>query len=174
LIIRNILTPEFKAGNYFTGIDTATGVILSTIESDTSAMAQTEALGVKNNVSSFITDNIFVILFFGYILITWVGSILARSKSWWGGGIIGAILGIISGHFFGYMYIGLFALLIFIPLGLFLDFIVSRSYTSHKSSGTRIPWWGGGNGFGGGSSSGGGFGGFGGGSSGGGGASGGW
>jgi uncharacterized protein len=109
------------------------------------------------------------------LVFPWLAAILARSKSWWAGGVVGALLGGGLSYFFAF---GTVLTLVFVFgagfIGLLLDFVVSRSYTQAKASSGRIPWWAGSGGFGGGSSRGGGFGGFGGGSSGGGGASGGW
>jgi uncharacterized protein len=68
------------------------------------------------------------------------------------------------------MFVGLISLFVLVPVGFLLDYLVSKSYSKHKSNGTTPPWWiGGGRGGGGG-----GFGGFGGGMSGGGGSSGRW
>ncbi len=176
-IIRTILTPAFKEGKYFEGIDQATDVIIKTIEGDSSAIPKTETSKSFVSILSKIfgmNNSILEVFFFGIFFgFTWLASILGRSKSWWAGGLVGGVLGLIAGYFFGFMYVGYIALAILIPLGLFFDYIVSNAYSSSQSRRSRIPWWGGGGGFGGGSS-GGGFGGFGGGSSGGGGASGGW
>ena len=92
-----------------------------------------------------------------------MAAILGRSKSWWAGGIIGGILGIIFLHTI--VWVGLSIL-----IGLIFDFIVSHIYKKTTADGGIPPWWIGG---GGGGHSGG-FGGFGGGMSGGGGASGRW
>jgi uncharacterized protein len=110
----------------------------------------------------------FVFLFFVPL---WLASILGRSKSWWLGGVLGGIGGVVIGFIWGFLFVGLATIPLLVLVGLLFDFLVSRGYNSRVSRGLRPPWWaGGGRGFGGG----GGFGGFGGGSSGGGGASGGW
>ena len=101
-----------------------------------------------------------------------MGSILARSKSWWGGGIVGGVIALVVG--FGFtLFLGLISVVVLIPIGLWLDYVVSRRYATAKETGQPLPWWiggrRGGSGFGGG-----GFGGFGGGHSGGGGSSGSW
>lgn len=75
---------------------------------------------------------------------------------------------------FGFALVaGLVSAIVFIPLGLWLDYLVSQKYTTLKETNQPLPWWiGGRGGFGG--RGGGGFGGFGGGHSGGGGSSGSW
>ena len=103
-----------------------------------------------------------------YVLFIYLVSILARSKSWWAGGVVGAVISLI---FFQTLVVFILLALI----GLVLDFIVSRVYQKSKAGGIDPPWWIGGPGRGGSSGGfGGGFGGFGGGMSGGGGASGRW
>jgi uncharacterized protein len=94
--------------------------------------------------------------------------LLAHNKSWWFGGVLGGVAALVATIFFGFLFVGLAAFILLVPLGFLLDFIVSRngsSWNSHWTNGTsgRGGW-----------GSGGGFGGFGGGSSGGGGASGRW
>lgn len=153
-IIREILTPAFQAGDYDGGvtkaIDTITGLI-GGVEMAPSSNSS------SNNWSQFLPYAIFAIVY--------LAAILGRSKSWWAGGVIGGILGLI--FFSGIIFVG-----IYILIGLLFDFLVSRAYSNAKSRGGVPPWWIGGGGLGGGGS--GGFGGFGGGMSGGGGASGRW
>jgi uncharacterized protein len=107
------------------------------------------------------------LFFMGFMFLNFIGSFLARSKSWWMGGVLGFILGIILMALYSWWV----AIPILVVLGLLFDYIVSRMPGgSGRRGGFRGPW--GGGGFGGGG--GGGFGGFGGGSFGGGGASGKW
>lgn len=166
-IIRETLTPAFKNNDFYEGIDKA----LNQIEKITYGEVPKELHQTESPINNFKPEY----LFFGFIILSWISSILARSRSWWAGGVVGFVAGIILSIFFGFMLVGLIAILILTPLGLLFDFLVSRAYTDSKSSGTKTPWWAGGGGFGGGSSGGGSsFGGFSGGSSGGGGSSGSW
>lgn len=160
-IIQNQIVPEFKAGNYAAGINAGVDKII----------AATEGEVIPSDSGSSVKFN-FDWIWFGLFAFIWLVSILARSKSWWAGGVVGGILGIIFSLMWGFLYVGFAALVIFIPFGLLLDYFVSKKYAASKVLGTRPPWWAGGGGFGSGGS--GGFGGFGGGSSGGGGASGSW
>jgi uncharacterized protein len=124
------------------------------------------------NTGSLDFDTIFSIFFFGIILIQWFIAVLSRSKSYWAGGVIGALAGGIMSSIFGWWLLGGAALtLSLFVIGLLFDYAVSSAYHEAKRTGLHPPWWTGGTG-GTGSSSSGGFGGFGGGSSGGGGASG--
>ncbi|KKR91968.1 MAG: Beta-propeller domain-containing protein, methanol dehydrogenase [Candidatus Woesebacteria bacterium GW2011_GWA1_41_13b] len=154
-IIRNIISPEFKKGDYYSGITSGLLAIQEAIAGTYSSSPQTSS------------DVIF------WIIMLWVGgsfliyfcSFLARSKSFWAGGVIGVIIGIIASSVIAAVILGL--------LGLLLDWLLSKNYQKLKASGKKTTWWDSGGGFftGGGSSSGGGFCG---GSSGGGGSSGSW
>jgi len=167
-IIQNIMRPAFQAGDYDAGIIGAVDKILAATKGEYVPSANQQS--AKNKIGwNFNTIETFG--FFGLFIFMWLGAILARSKSWWAGGVIGAIAGIILIFVFSWI-VGAIAILILTPLGLLFDYAVSKTYQKHKSSGTRFPWWIGG--FGGHGSGGGSFGGFGGGSSGGGGASGSW
>lgn len=106
------------------------------------------------------------LLFVGFFLLEAIAAFLGRTKSWWVGGILGAILGIILTALYSWWI----AIPVLVALGLVLDFFLSQAgYQGARGRGGRGGggFWGGG--FGGGSG-GGGFGGFGGGSTGGGGA----
>ncbi|MBP9669617.1 MAG: TPM domain-containing protein [Candidatus Pacebacteria bacterium] len=114
-------------------------------------------------------------LIFGSFVLQWIGAILARSKSWWAGGVLGLLIGSVVSSTFAWWLFGGALLTIGLTLfGLFFDYVVSSTYSHAKRTNIDPPWWAGGPGSYSGSSSGGGFGGFGGGSSGGGGASGRW
>ena len=161
-----IMTPAFRQNDYYAGLS---GAVDKIIESLGGNNIVPEGYSSSNKSS---TDWSFL-FFLGFIVLQWIISILARSKSWWGGGVLGAVVGGII-WFMGFFSLIVSAILFvfLIILGLGLDFIVSRAYQKAKDRGTRFPWWIGGGGLGGGS--GGGFGGFGGGMSGGGGSSGSW
>ncbi len=150
-IIREVLTPAFQAGDYDGGVEAAVTRIIDDIGR---GEAPPESPQDSFNLTSLIYTAFFFLIF--------LSSILARSKSWWAGGIIGAVIGFI---FFSWVGITILAL-----IGLVFDFIVSKKYKESKALGVHPPWWIGGPG----GRGGGGFGGFGGGSSGGGGASGRW
>jgi uncharacterized protein len=154
-IIQNDLVPFFRSGDYYGGINkTVDNIILATKGEYSPSPKKFSNLNLS-----------FDFVFFLFFVLIWLVGILGRSKSWWAGGVLGAVIGLIL-----WSLIATIALTLF---GLLIDFLASRSYKKAKESGTSLPWW-----FGGGGSSGGGFGGgfggFGGGSSGGGGASGRW
>lgn len=165
----DIIAPAFKEGNYFNGINGA-------IDKMISALGGQEIIPEGYSPNSNEPKLNFNFIIFILIAFQWIIAILARSKSWWAGGIFGGVVGLVISIFFiGLTLIVIPVIIFFVGFGLFLDFIVSRAYQKHKTGGGVPPWFLGGGGFGGGSGNGGGgFGGFGGGMSGGGGSSGRW
>lgn len=169
-IIRNEITPQFKDGRYDEGISRGLDGIIAVLSEDSS---YTQSLDNANDAEA--NGSIWQVAFFGIMFLSWIGSMLARSRSWWGGGIVGATIGGVVMLIIGIGLLTLVGFILSILFGLLFDFIVSRNYRAHRGSGTSPSWWAGGSLFGGGGgSSSGGFGGFGGGSFGGGGASGRW
>jgi uncharacterized protein len=153
-VISDVLAPAFQAGNYGQGIESAVLRLMDDAENG-APLEPSPKEGV--NVGDFGP-----LIFFFFIFLS---SVLARSKSWWGGGLVGALLGWI-------FLSSLLWIAVFCIVGLAFDYAVSKNYQRHRGRGTIPPWWLGGPPRGG--MGGGGFGGFGGGSSGGGGASGRW
>lgn len=152
-IIREILTPAFQREDFDGGVIQTVDTIVGLVGGEQMSPSQESS-----------TVNWFRYLPYAIFALIYVASILGRSKSWWAGGVIGGILGII--FFSGIVFIG-----VWILVGLIFDFLVSYFYKKSIGKGGVPPWWIGGGGIGGSS---GGFGGFGGGMSGGGGASGKW
>lgn len=155
-IIRSIITPEFKKEDYDAGIVGGVSAIQKVLTQDPTAF---DVQPTENFTEKKVNSAIFGVIIFMYLV-----SFMSRSKAYWPGGIIGAILGLIFFTFTAAIAIGLF--------GLFLDYILSKNYRTRKKKGLPTAWWASKGGFGGGS--GGSFGGFSGGSSGGGGSSGSW
>ena len=166
-IIDTAITPSFKNGDYDTGVVKGVTAIMQATFGEYTVNATPASRSLSG-------DSLLVIFFFIVAFFQFLSSILARSKSWWVGGVLGALIGggVTMLGLFGITFIiGGIVTVVLVLLGLLFDYIVSNMYTSSISRGSSIPWWIGG---GSGSSGGGSFGGFGGGSSGGGGASGSW
>jgi uncharacterized protein len=166
-----VVAPAFRDGNYSLGIN---GAVDKMIEALGGVNIVPESYKNEPSQNGVDWELVFVIVL---VALQWIAAILARSKSWWGGGVVGGAVGV--GLWYFLIHSLLAAVPIFIGLvfvGLLFDFLASKAYQKHKSGGPRPPWFLGGGGFGGGGSSfgGGGFGGFGGGSSGGGGSSSSW
>lgn len=168
-VIDTKITSLFKQGKYDDGVMEGVTAIMDATKGE----YKVEEISQNNfSVNGNILELIFIFLVFG---LQFISSILARSKSWWAGGIIGGVIGYAVTYFsvFGMSILaGSIITFVLVILGLLFDYVVSSTYTNSISRGNSIPWWVGGGGSGGHSSSS--FGGFGGGSSGGGGASGSW
>lgn len=163
-IIRNQITPELKKGDYeagvLAGVDKISQYLTGTIPLDQE----------KSNISSVVPYFPFIIFFIINIFV-YIFAFLARSKSFYAGGITGLIIGYFIGIFISTPTALILAILIGL-FGLILDFILSKNYQRLKKLNKSTKFWDSSGGFGGG-----GFhtgGGFSGGSSGGGGSSGSW
>lgn len=168
-IIRDRITPPFKQGDYYEGLDSGLDGIIAAIHGEKDSKLKPEG-----QPASWLKNIPFEAIFWGVIFVPiWIGSMLARSKSWWAGGVIGGVVGVIVGIIFGFLFVGLIAIGVLAVLGLLLDRVVSGNYQKAVKSKDGPPsWWAGGPWIGGGPGSG--SGGFSGGSFGGGGSSGSW
>jgi uncharacterized protein len=163
-IIRDDIIPRFQDDDYPGGITAGVASLITLIQDPESVPPPGEP-----SLSFEDWATLGGLLF---IAASWLFAIMARTKSWWLGGVFGSAVALVLGLLFG-TTIGLIAALPLVLVGLLIDFAVSSAYREAKNAGVTPPWWtGGGGSWSGGS--GGGFGGFGGGSSGGGGASGRW
>lgn len=164
----DVMTPLFREGNYFAGIDGALNKMIESLKGESIIPEGYSKEGEKTVMS-------FGFFVFCFVVLQWIVAILRRSKSWWAGGVLGGVAGIAIWLFASLsIFLSAIVFVFLIIFGLGLDYFVSKTYQKAKNSGGHFPWWIGGGGFGGGNSSGGGFGGFGGGMSGGGGSSGSW
>ncbi|MBL8158835.1 TPM domain-containing protein [Candidatus Saccharibacteria bacterium] len=173
-IIRDRIRPEFREGRYYEGIQSGLTGITTAIHNEVDPNLKSDPVQEESG-GGFPLELFFVALFF---IPSWLGSILARSKSWWAGGVIGGVSGVVLGLLFGFLFTGILSIIGLTILGLLFDKAVSSNYQRRVSHGDSPSWWAGGTtfggGMGGGGSGGGGFGGFGGGGFGGGGAGGDW
>jgi len=164
-IIRNIITPRFRSGDFDQGIIDGVGAMISVVKGEFSAAALSgKSRAPGNDFGGLVTSLIFVSFFFGSMFRT--NRFFAAAV----GGIVSPVIG-----FLFFSLTGL-ALLALIPIGMFGGLIASTLASSSGTGGGGGPggaYIGSGGGFG---RSSGGFGGFsgGGGGFGGGGASGGW
>jgi len=165
-IIQNVMKPAFQKGDFDLGISNAVDKIITAIRGEYVPSQNKSTESSPLDVATFI--------FWALILfVPYLGAILGRSKSWWLGGVLGLVIGVILVFIFGW-FVGISSVIILAPLGLLFDFLVSKNYQKRKKMGLRPSWWAGGTIGRSGGSGHGGFGGFGGGGSGGGGASGRW
>lgn len=168
-ILRTQVFPEFKEQHFDEGVRKGIAALMQASRGEYEPVS--ERRGSQDGFS------IEFLFWPGFILLSYLGSFLARSKSWWLGGVVGGVGGAALGFV---LWTGIFIFISAAVLGgfgAFFDFLVSRNYAERKRRGLPTDFWhsGGGFWFGGGMGhGGGGFGGFGGGGSGGGGAGGSW
>ncbi len=157
-IIDRDIAPRFREANYEGGFIAAIETLKKHIAGEYTAERYTQEEG--DGPMPFL-------LFLFFIFFNFFGAWMARTKSWWLGGILGGVFGIVLAIAFAWWV----AIPILVLLGSLFDYMLSKNPNAHRRG--RGGFWGGGLG-GGHGGGGGGFGGFGGGSSGGGGASGRW
>ncbi|HCX28052.1 MAG TPA: hypothetical protein DHI91_02845, partial [Candidatus Portnoybacteria bacterium] len=132
-IIQNVMKPTFQVESYDKGITGAVDKIIAATKGE--YVPAEQPASDKMNFKTIET-----LAWLGFLLFMWLGSALARSKSWWAGGVIGTLIGAVLLFFFTWV-VGLIAILILTPLGLLFDYLISKNYQKHKSAGTRFPWW---------------------------------
>lgn len=160
-IIDEVVVPRFKEGDYNKGIEDGVREIVGVIAPG--FMGSTQSVDYSKDPTSS-TGNFTPIIFF---LVVFAWAILASTKSWWQGGILGGVVGVVVVFITGLFSWTLAIIACAVLLGLITDFIASKVGIVTGNGPLN----------GGGFSSGGssrGFGGFGGGSFGGGGSSGRW
>jgi uncharacterized membrane protein YgcG len=164
------MAPAFRLGNYSVGISEAIDKIMLSLSGNDIVPNNYHKDNKYSNLSYIILIAALILFRLLSLMRPLFGvffSRLSKSKSWWEGGVWGAVLATILVHWSGDSFISLPSLLVYlvaIIIGLALDYKFSKMGPKDKSSGG---FWGG---FGGGGGSSG-FGGFGGGFSGGGGSS---
>ncbi len=158
-IIDEDMAPHFRSGEYFQGLQAAVDSLQKHIAGEYTADRY-----AQRGIGFF--PGLLFVLFLG---LNFLGSLLSRTSSWWLGGVIGGVLGVVLTALYGWWL----CIPLLVLLGLLFDYIVSRMPRRPRGRGGPFGGIGGGM-MGGGGSSSGGFGGFGGGSFGGGGASGKW
>lgn len=159
-VVNEDMLPAFREGKYYEGIMAGIDSLKKHIGGEYTA----DRYKVDEDAPA-----IAWVFFFLFIVFNWLGAVLARSKSWWLGGIVGGVCGMLLTIWYGWWL----SVPVLVVLGLVFDFILSNMPPSRGGRGGRGGGFGGFGGTGGGSS-GGGFGGFSGGSFGGGGAGGKW
>jgi uncharacterized protein len=169
-IIREVIAPKFQSEDYFGGISEGVDKIAEEVESP---ISEPKDLSKIFDILGFIFGNLEFIAFI-FIVAIYLLSYMARTSSFWLGGVVGLLIGVIIGAIFVSLVVGVIGAVFFGIVGLILDFLLSHNYKKLQRSGYKTDWVSTKGGFWGSSGSGVGFGGFGGGSSGGGGASGRW
>lgn len=120
-IVDLVIRPAFRENRFEDGIDEATNRLIEAVETD---FAPPEK-------SSFSIGNFYWL----FIIAIWLSSFLARSKSFWAGGVIGLIGGVVGIFIFDPLLLRIGVLFIAPLAGLVLDYVVSKNYKSSISRG---------------------------------------
>lgn len=142
-IISQDIVPNFKNGNYTAGVKLATEDLMRIASDEVYAKDFMKKNRIDMLMNFFATYFIFF-FFFGIILFQWLSSVLGRSKSWWLGGLLGAIVGAVIVFFLGVVVIYVALAFILTLLGLIFDYFVSKNYKQSLISHTSPKWWSGG------------------------------
>ncbi len=152
-IIRDVMTPAFRKNDFAGGLSGAIDSIQKAVSQQADPSLQSAAVtNHSNDILSILAPASFFII--GGL--SWVASMLARSKSWWAGGVIGGVAGVLLIPFVGFVWWSVGSIVALTLLGLLLDYFISRDYKQHLDSGSLPSWWAGGGSIGGGWSGGGG------------------
>lgn len=129
-IQEDIVKPDFQKLNYENGIRTGVHAIEEGLKGEIVSPKRERAWNMRDMESLF---------FLVIILLSWFGSILGRSKSWWAGGVVGVVGGGIAWAFTQWLY--------WVPIvavfGFVFDYFVSKNYKEHLSN-HHPAWWAGG------------------------------
>jgi uncharacterized protein len=181
-ILDDEVRPYFKNRDYNGGIAAGVASIKSAVKGEYEGSGQDNQEGGDGELIGQLLTFGFIGVFF---VIPYLAAFLGRTKSWWLGGVLGFVAGIVISSVLIFVLAGPVRFLLFCFLvpgltvaGLFFDFILSRNYKARKKKGLSTSWFnsfggfssGGSSGFGSSSFGGGGFSGGSGGSFGGGGA----
>lgn len=169
-IARNEIAPRFKESKYYDGLSAGVVAISRATKGEYNAESGQKMTGLQ-----IFEGGLFLIIL-AFTILQFIFALLASTKSWWLGGLIGLAGSILVGLIAGSLFIGIILALILVPLGLLFDYILSKNYKKHAEKKKHdknyiFPWYFGGGGgssggfSGGGFSGGGSFGGGGGGSS---------
>lgn len=132
-IINTLLIPNFKTNNFSDGIVQASEQMM--------AVARGEVLPVDDWWSGWWSEEtIFLLLYVGFFVLTWLASILGRTKEWRLGGVIWALCGLVLMIVLGWAIVSFLLACGVTLFGLIFDYIVSKDYKRYQA-GVSKPIW---------------------------------
>jgi uncharacterized protein len=147
----NFVTHQFKNGNYYEGVKLGTTMVSDVLLGKSEQVLHSEEdLGGGFALGNFFSIIIFILIF-GINILGWLFAIMARTKSWWLGGVITFFLGFPILYFiFGLNPVGDFILFIFTLGGFLFDYLISKNYKYWEqqylngNKNAKPSWWAGG------------------------------
>ena len=133
-IVADIVRPYFQAEDYDNGVKAAVLGMIQAIGTDYAPSAGITQPSAAPDKGFHIQDYFWFLIF----IFIWFGSVLARSRSWWAGGVVGAVAGVVIWVSSGIWY----WMPAFIIFGLLFDYLVSTKYrkTFIKGDHANIMW----------------------------------
>lgn len=154
-IARNEIAPKFKESKYYDGLSAGVTAISQATKGEYTAEDDNKMTGTQ-----IFEASIFAIVM-AFTILQFIFALLASTKSWWLGGLLGFVGSALVGLIAGSLFFGVALAIIIVPIGLFFDYILSKNYKKHAEKKKHdknyiFPWYfGGGGGFGSGPSGGG-------------------
>ncbi|MEK9177652.1 MAG: TPM domain-containing protein, partial [Patescibacteria group bacterium] len=128
IIMRNVMIPAFKTGNYSKGISGAVDAVVAVITKSPEAARYLQDASANNSGNSSGSNlNLTPLFFIVIIFLNVFAKILGKTKSWWLGGAIGSIIGAIIGLIWGFIFVGIGSIVILTILGLIFDYFISKN-----------------------------------------------
>jgi uncharacterized protein len=125
-IIRDYISPEFKKGNYDLGVQNGAQQIINIISDpkyvNTPSISSGDSRLIVGFIKNFFVEIIFALFFLGGLVIR----LLSKTKSWWLGGVIGVVVGIIFTIFLTSLHVGIIVTIILGLIGLVADYYYSK------------------------------------------------
>lgn len=151
-ILRQEVFPNFKKQQYMAGLRAGLTAIMQATKGEYKGEPERNrgSSGTVAGMANFL-------IFLGFLFVNYFLSFLARTKSWWLGGVMGAVGGVLLGFLLFSGLTILFMGLGFGGFGLLFDYFLSKNYQQRKAAGKPTDFWHSGGGFGGFSGGGGGF-----------------
>jgi len=150
-ILDNEVRPKFRLDDYDGGVQAGVSAIMAAVKGEYTASASSTR-GEESAPIVGVLVTCCPLAFF--IVIPYMAAFLGRTKSWWLGGALGFVSGLVLAGIvsllgdLGWMrFLGFLCFpLLLTPLGLLFDFILSKTYKVRKASGQSTSWarsWGG-------------------------------
>lgn len=144
-ILDDEVRPYFKEGDYSGGVESGVESIMEAVKGEYEGSG---GAGTQGGEASDLMGQFCAFLLIGaFFVIPYLAAFLGRTKSWWLGGVLGFIFGVILSIVFVFVLTNAFRYLLFCFLvpgltlaGLFFDFILSRNYKSRRKKGLSTSW----------------------------------
>jgi uncharacterized protein len=130
-IIRDTIVPLLKEENYDQAISAGVDEIINASKNIDQVELSSGGISDSSSFSGLLSMASSILVFF-LVGATYFTSFLGRSKSWWAGGVIGSVLGLVFVGFNSALVLGL--------TGLLFDYVLSKNYKKWKIEHKTTSW----------------------------------